>query len=55
MEDSSDKVIPADVSLPSQFLLPILDDSPRDEETEITELKSEAEIYVANQEEICYQ
>ena len=26
VEDSSDKVIPADVSLPSQFLLPILDD-----------------------------
>ena len=27
VEDSSDKVIPTDVSLPSQFLLPILDDS----------------------------
>ena len=51
MEDSSDKVIPTDVSLPSQFLLPILNDSSCDEETEITELKSEAEIYDTNQEE----
>ena len=38
VEDSSDKVISADVSLPSKFLLPILDDSSCDEETEITEL-----------------
>ena len=37
-EDSSDKVIPEDVSLPSQFLLPNLDDSSSDEETRITEL-----------------
>ena len=51
MEDSSDNVIPADVSLPSQFLLPILDDSSCDEETEITELKSEAEIHDTNQKE----
>ena len=51
MEDSSDKVIPADVSLPSQFLLPNLDDSSCDEETEITELKSEADIYDTNKEE----
>ena len=51
VEDSRDKVIPADVSLPSQFLLPILDDSSCDEETEITELKSEAEIHGTNQEE----
>ena len=29
-EDSSDKVIPEDVSLPSQFLLPNLDDSSSD-------------------------
>ena len=27
IEDSSDKVIPEDVSLPSQFLLPNIDDS----------------------------
>ena len=32
-EDPSDKVIPEDVSLPSQFLLPNLDDSSSDEET----------------------
>ena len=51
VEDSSDNVIPTDVSLPSQFLLPILDDSSCDEETEITELKSEAEIHDTNQEE----
>ena len=43
-EDSSDKVIPVDVSLPSQFLLPNLDDSSSDEETGITELNTEAEI-----------
>ena len=51
IEDSSDKVIPADVSFPSQFLLPILDDSSCDDETEVTELKSEAEIHDTNQEE----
>ena len=51
VEDSSDKLLPADVSLPSQFLLPILDDSSCDEETEVTELKSEAEIHDTNQEE----
>ena len=51
VEDSSDQVIPADVSLSSQFLLPILDDSSCDEETEVTELKSEAEIHDTNQEE----
>ena len=39
-EDSSDKVIPEDVSLPSQFLLPNLDDSSSDEETRITELNT---------------
>ena len=36
--DSSDKLIPMDVSLPSQYLLPNLDDSSSDEETEVTEL-----------------
>ena len=44
-EESSDKVIPEDISLPSQFLLPTLDDSSSEEETEITELKTEAEIH----------
>ena len=51
VEDSSDIVIPADVSLPSQFLLSILDDSSCDEETVVTELKSEAEIHDTNQKE----
>ena len=43
-EDSSDKAIPEDVSLPSQFLLPNLDESSSDEETRITELNTEAEL-----------
>ena len=43
-EDSSDKIIPEDVSLPSQFLPPNLDDSSSDEETGITELDTEAEL-----------
>ena len=41
--DSSDKLIPMDVSLPSQYLLPNLDDSSSDEETEVTELCTETE------------
>ena len=51
VEDTSDKIIPEDVSPPSQFLLPNTDDSSNDEETEITELKTEAEINVTNNEE----
>ena len=51
LEESSDKVIPEDISLPSQFLLPTLDDSSSEEETEITELKTEAEIYDMDNEE----
>ena len=39
LEESGDKVIPEDISLPSQFLLPNLDDSSVENETEITELK----------------
>ena len=42
-EDSSDKLISMDVSLPSQYLLPNLDDSSSDEETEVTELCTEIE------------
>ena len=42
MEESSDEIIPEDVSLPSQFLLPNLDDSSDDKDT--TELVTEAEI-----------
>ena len=52
-EESSDKVIPEDISLPSQFLLPTLDDSSSEEETEITELKPEEEIHdIDNEEEM---
>ena len=53
LEESSDKVIPEDISLPSQFLLTTLDDSSSEEETEITELKTEAELHdVDNEEEM---
>ena len=51
LEESSDKVIPADISLPSQFLLPNLDDSSSDEETRITELNTEAETHDTDHEE----
>ena len=44
LEETSDKVIPEDISLPSQFLLPNLDDSSSDEETRITELNTELEL-----------
>ena len=43
LEITSDDVIPDDISLPSQFLLPNLDDSTSDEETEVTELYTEVE------------
>ena len=33
VETTSDDVIPADISLPSQFLLPNLDDSSSNEDT----------------------
>ena len=42
-DDSSDKLIPMDVSLPSQYLLPNLDDSSSDEETKVTELCTKIE------------
>ena len=41
--DSSNKLIPMDVSLPSQYLLPNLDDSSSDKETVVTELCTETE------------
>ena len=50
-EELSDKVIPEDISLPSQFLLPTLDDSSSEEETAITELKTEAELHDDDNEE----
>ena len=43
LEITSDDVIPEDISLPSQFLLPNLDDSSSNEETEVTELCTEVE------------
>ena len=44
LENTADNVIPEDISLPSQFLLPNLDDSSSDEETGITELHTEVEL-----------
>ena len=43
LDITSDDVIPEDISLPSQFLLPNLDDSSSNEETEVTELYTEVE------------
>ena len=43
LEITSDDVIPEDISLPSQFLPPNLDDSSSNEETEVTELYTEVE------------
>ena len=43
VETTSDDVIPADISVPSPFLLPNLDDSSSNEETEVTELYTEVE------------
>ena len=43
LETTSGDVIPEDISLPSQFLLPDLDDSSSNEETEVTELYTEVE------------
>ena len=42
-EDSSDKLIPMDVSLPSKYLLPNLDDSSIEEDTKVTTLNTEAD------------
>ena len=44
LEDTGDKVIPGDISLPSQYLLPNLDDSSSDENTMVTELNTEVEL-----------
>ena len=43
VEITSEDVIPEDISLPCQFLLPNLDDSSSNEETEVTELNTEVE------------
>ena len=50
-EESSDKLIQEDVSLPSQFLLPNLDDSSSEDEAKITQLKSEADLPDIDREE----
>ena len=44
LENTGDEVIPEDISLSSQFLLPNLDDSSSDEETGVTELHTEVEF-----------
>ena len=44
LESTGDVVIPEDISLPSQFLLPHLDDSSSDEQTGVTELHTEVEL-----------
>ena len=50
-EDSSDKLIPMDVSLPSQYLLPNLDDSSIEEDTKVTTLDSETDTPERDKEE----
>ena len=47
-ESSIDKLIPIDVSLPSQYLVPNLDDSSMNEETKVTELCTEIEPTINN-------
>ena len=42
-EDSNDELIPMDVSLPSKYLLPNLDDSSMEEDTKVTTLNTEAD------------
>ena len=50
-EDSSDKLIPMDVSLPSKYLLPNLDDSSIEEDTKVTTLNTEADTLDKDKEE----
>ena len=45
IEDSSDEFIPMDVSLPSKYLLPNLDDSSIEEDTKVTTLSTEADVH----------
>ena len=47
-EDSSDELIPIDVSLPSKYLLPNFDDSSIEEDTEVTTLHTEADTHNAD-------
>ena len=55
VETTSEDVIPADISLPSQFLLPNLDDSSSNEETEVTELYTEVEPTIDDSGKKCNQ
>ena len=45
IEDSSDEFIPMDISLPSKYLLPNLDDSSIEEDTKVTTLTTEADVH----------
>ena len=45
IEDSSDEFIPLDISLPSKYLLPNLDDSSIEEDTKVTTLTTEADVH----------
>ena len=45
IEDSSDEFIPVDISLPSKYLLPNLDDSSIEEDTKVTTLTTEADVH----------
>ena len=45
IEDSSDEFISMDVSLPSKYLLPNLDDSSIEEDTKVTTLSTEADVH----------
>ena len=48
IESSSDEFIPMDVSLPSKYLLPNLDDSSIEEDTKVTTLSTEADVHNAD-------
>ena len=50
-EDSSDELIPMDVSLPSKYLLPKLDDSSIKEDTKVTTLNTEADTLDTDKKE----
>ena len=52
-EDSSDELIPMDVSLPSKYLLPNFDDSSVEEDTKVTTLNTEADIHDTDKQQKC--
>ena len=49
IEDSCDEFIPMDISLPSKYLLPNLDDSSIEEDTKVTTLTTEADVHDTDQ------